>query len=182
MEAAVVDTCLVINWSRFSEADRIKRAFHRLYMPELTFSEVKSPRARALAARWLTERYLVLTPIMRVDEEEATKLLAAASRRPEIPPLDPPELYAFAQALRLRVPLLTDNKAPKRVTEYLEEYRWARVYDSLDILILTSTPQELPSVIEKFIRETSFMFSRRRLVALGVQAKGASEALGGRGP
>ncbi len=165
MTSAVVDACLIINWSLFSEPDRIKRAFNRLLMPEVTFEEIKSERAKALSAKWLSERYLVLTPV--IDEGEVSKILSLIAIYPQVPIIDPPELYAFVLAKRLRIPLLTDNKAPKRLTEVVPEYKEVAVYDSLDILIMTSPREELNDVIERFMNETSFRFSRRRLKSLG---------------
>jgi predicted nucleic acid-binding protein len=163
--SAVVDACLIINWSLFSEHDRIKRAFNRLLMPEVTFEEIKSEKAKALSARWLSERYLVLTPV--IDEEEVGKILSLIAMYSQVPTMDPPELYAFVLAKRLKIPLLTDNKAPKRLTEVVSEYKEVAVYDSLDILVMTSSKEELNDIIEKFMRETSFRFSKRRLKSLG---------------
>ncbi|MGC9103600.1 MAG: hypothetical protein ACP5JF_02260 [Candidatus Methanodesulfokora sp.] len=163
--SAAVDACLIINWSLFSEYDRIRRAFSRLFMPEITFEEIKSEKAKALSAKWLSERYLVLTPV--IEEGEVRKILSLIAMHPEIPTIDPPELYAFVLAKGLGIPLLTDNKAPKRLTEIIPEYRNVAVYDSLDILIMTSSKEELNDVVEKFMRETSFKFSKRRLESIG---------------
>jgi len=168
MEAAVIDACFLINWASFSEVALLKNLFSRLFMPEVVFAEIKSAKARALSAEWLSERYLVLTPVTRLDENEVLEIMSLMAQYPSIPTLDPPELYAFVLAKRLNIPLLTDNKAPKRLVEVVERYKGVRVYDSLDVLVLATPKDRLKDVIEKFINETSFRFSRKRLEELGL--------------
>jgi len=166
--SAVIDACFFINWASFSGVGLLKSLFRRLFMPEVVFSEIKSPRARSLSAEWLSERYLVLTPVTKSDEAEAAEVLSIMAHYPQLPVLDPPELYAFVLAKRLGVPLLTDNKAPKRLAEVVDRYRDVRVYDSLDVLVMAVPRDALREAVEKFIRETSFQFSRRRLEELGI--------------
>ena len=166
---AVIDACLFINWSKFSLKEDLRKLASRLFMPEVVFQEIKSPHARALAAEWLSSRFLVLTPLTKLDETEVENVLSIMSSYPQIPPLDPPELYAFVLARRLRIPLLTDNKAPKRLVEVAPSYSGVIVLDSLDILVKLYGSHELKAVVERFMADTSFRFSSRRLAELGLR-------------
>ncbi|RLI08625.1 hypothetical protein DRO32_02005 [Candidatus Bathyarchaeota archaeon] len=168
MGSAVIDTCFLINWARFSEREKLKLLFDRLFMPEITFSEVRSMVALGLASEWLASRFLVLAPVLPTNEEEVEGILKLVASHPQIPSIDPPELYAFILARRLEVPLLTDNKAPKRVSQLSGGYS-VPVLDSLDVLKLISDRGfELRELVAKFMEETGFRFSRSRLEEVGL--------------
>ena len=170
MGSAVVDTCFLINWARFSRRDLLRELFDRLFMPEPTFSEVKSEAALSLASEWLAKRFLVLTPVLPANEREVELLLRFVAEHPQLPSIDPPELYGFILAKRLGLPFLTDNKAPKRVALALESYSSVVVLDSLDVLKLAAETgsASLAELVDAFTRETGFRFSRTRLREVGL--------------
>ncbi|HEW89920.1 MAG TPA: hypothetical protein ENG43_01075 [Candidatus Bathyarchaeota archaeon] len=171
MGAAVVDTCFLINWARFSGKEKLKLLFDRLFMPEITFSEVKSYTALSVASKWLSERFLVLAPVLPANEEEIGSILAYVASHPQLPSIDPPELYALVLAKRLNVPFLTDNKAPKRLVHISDRHSSLLVLDSLDVLKMIADVDgslELGSLVADFMRETSFRFSRARLREVGL--------------
>ncbi|RLI13681.1 hypothetical protein DRO33_00820 [Candidatus Bathyarchaeota archaeon] len=169
MEVAVIDTCFLINWARFSGRGKLKLLFSRLFMPELTFSEVRSETALMVASKWLSERFLVLAPTLPTDEDEVEEILRFVASHPQLPAIDPPELYAFVLARRLGVPFLTDNKAPKRVSQLSTQYSSVLVLDSLDVLkMIADRGEELGTLVESFMKETGFRFSRARLREVGL--------------
>ena len=169
MASAVIDTCFLINWAKFSKRDKLKLVFDRLFMPEPTFSEVKSDTALSLASEWLSRRFLVLTPIMPTDEPGIEAILRLVASRPELPSIDPPELYAFVLAKRLDIPLLTDNKAPKRISLASEEFSSVLVLDSLDVLkLVAERGLDLAELVELFMADTGFRFSKKRLAEIGI--------------
>ena len=168
---AVIDTCLLINWAHFSEKDILKKLFQRLFIPEKTYPEIKTIVATRVAAQWMTKRFLIITPVLTKDENEVVKVLDVAARYPELPTLDLPELYAFVLAKRLKIPLLTDNKAPKRLAEVTTEYSDVTVYDSLDLLKLTFHGEVLIEKVKRFMQDTSFFFSKHKLGEIGFNEK-----------
>jgi len=169
MGSAAIDTCFLINWARFSRREELELVFDRLFMPEPTFSEVKSDVALSLASEWLSRRFLVLVPVMPTDEREIEAVLKFVADHPELPSIDPPELYAFLLAKRLSIPLRTDNKAPKRISLASEDFSSVLVLDSLDVLkLIAEKGHDIAELVERFMEDTGFKFSRKRLVELGL--------------
>ena len=65
--------------------------------------------------------------------------------------------------------MLTDNKAPKRITQLIPKFSTVRVLDSLDILkLIADKGFDLKELVLKFMDETKFKFSKRRLKELGI--------------
>jgi hypothetical protein len=165
---AIVDACFLINWSWFRQRNDLLNLFTRLVVPTPVLVEVRTERARSYLAELVVSRRLLIAPRVQAVDQLALKLFEVIDAEPHLPTIDPPEAYALALAKHMRVPLLTDNAAPKLATRYVEEVKDVEVLDSLDVLARLYLSTRLRSKVEEFMRDTGVLFSEGRLRDYGV--------------
>jgi len=167
--AAAVDTCFLIDWSRYSRRECIRRVFSRLVVTEPILREVVSESVLSMLASWISSGYIVISPI-REDDAEVEELVAYAAADPRVPRLDPPDATVLVTARRMKIPLISENKATLRITEYHPRYREVRVIGALEVIAEAwrtgALEVGLREALVEYERETRHLFPRRKLAQL----------------
>ena len=173
MRIAVVDSCFLINWSRFHQSADILRVFSKIVIPEPVLEEIEDVRAKKILATWIIENVVIIAPRLPSLNGMTLRIVSLSEIIPHLPRIDPPEAYCLCLAKERGYTVLTDNEATKRIKEILEEFREVEVMNSLDLLISLYGHERtlLEKKITRFMSETGIRFSRRRLEELGIELK-----------
>ena len=178
MELGVLDTCFIINWARFRLREDIKRIFRRVVLVEPVLGEVKDTAAITLIGEWLAANYATIYPLTSDLEAHARRLVEISITLGFAPIIDFPEAYALVVSLELGGVLVTDTKAPKRLSELvsrgvrrlvevLRDFPYdlgsSRIMDAVDVLLRIYGKERLLEVADMYTRDTGIVFSRRRL-------------------
>lgn len=167
MSTAVADTCFLVHWLRFRDRERIFEVFESIAVPVMVLDEMGA-RGRVMLAPWLASRRAFLIPRINDYEVEALRLVEF-SRSQRLPTLDPPEAYCLAVAKRRGYAVLTDNKAPKYLAQFLKDYSGVKILDSLDILALIYC-DDLAEAVKAYKEDTGLVFSKTRLKTYGIDS------------
>ena len=173
MRIAVVDSCFLINWSRFHQSADILQVFSRIVVPEPVLEELEDVRAKRILAAWIIKNVVIIAPRLLSLNGMTLRIVSLSELLSHIPRIDPPEAYCLCLAKERGYTVLTDNEATKRVKEILEEFKEVDVMNSLDLLISLYGYDKtlLEKKITRFMSETGIRFPRRRLEELGIELK-----------
>jgi len=173
LRIAVVDSCFLINWSRFHQSADILQVFSRIVVPEPVLEELEDVRAKRILAAWIIKNVVIIAPRLLSLNGMTLRIVSLSELLSHIPRIDPPEAYCLCLAKERGYTVLTDNEATKRVKEILEEFKEVDVMNSLDLLISLYGYDKtlLEKKITRFMSETGIRFPRRRLEELGIELK-----------
>jgi len=160
---ASVDTCFLIDWSRYSRRDVLERLFDYCYITEDVLDEIRSDATVAYVASLLAKGFLVFYPFKRELEPLVRRLVDISARDPRVRALDPPEAYALAIGIREGAVVLTENRGVLNLVALYPEYGSVRVWRSLEVLkeaYIRGLIGDLEGELERYERETGHRFPR----------------------
>ena len=169
--SAVSDTCFIVNWSNFRRREDLFKHFKTINLPIAVIDEVKDVGVKRFIAGWIVKGCIKILPSLPSIDVETLKLIRLVENIPSLPRIDPPETYGLIYAKILGIPLLTDNKAPKRIVKVVKDYENVTVLDSLDVLkAIYCRRGLLRNRIKEFIQDTGINFSVERLRGINIDA------------
>ena len=162
---ASIDTCFIIDWSKYRKNYLLKKVFKYIFITEEVLNEVSSERTLEFVANLMIEGFLVIYPLKAELSPIIRKILDISMSDPRIPSLDPPEAYSFAIAYKENCICLTENKGVLRLTEYYNEFKEVRVWRSLELLKYLHSInliEDLEKELENYSRDTGHVFPKKR--------------------
>jgi|YelNatPaOPRAMG01_1025707.scaffolds.fasta_scaffold187607_2 hypothetical protein len=169
--SAVSDTCFIVNWSNFRRRGDLFKHFKTINLPIAVIDEVRDVDVKRFIAGWIVKGFIKILPSLPSIDVETLKLIRLVENIPSLPRIDPPEAYGLIYAKILGIPLLTDNKAPKRIVKVIKEYEDVAVLDSLDVLkAIYCRRGLLRSRVKEFMQDTGISFSAERLREIDIDA------------
>jgi len=162
---ASIDTCFLIDWSRYRRRELLERAFEYVFVTEEVLSEVRTERTVEYVSELLARGFLVIYPFKSEVLPIVRRALELSTSDPRVPVLDPPEAYALAIAYRESCVCLTENKGVLRLVEYYDEFRGVRVWRSLELiehLYERGLVRDLEEELERYSEDTGHVFPKER--------------------
>ncbi|MGC9104392.1 MAG: DNA-binding protein [Candidatus Methanodesulfokora sp.] len=157
-----IDTCFLIDWSKYSGRDLLKRLFDYGFVVDEVLEEVKSENTLAYLSSLLAEGFLVIYPFKREIEPIVRAVVDTSARDPRVRTLDPPEAYALAIGIREVAVVLTENRGVMNIVRLYPEFS-ATVWRSYEILrrgyeltFISNFEEEL----RRYERETGHRFQK----------------------
>ena len=162
---ASIDTCFLIDWSRYRGRRLLEEIFDYVFVAEEVLGEVKTEKTVEYISDLLAKGFLVIYPFKSELLPLVRRILEVSISDPRIPVLDPPEAYAFAIAYREDCVCLTENKGVLRLVEYYDEFREIEVWRSLELiehLYRKGLIRDLEGELEKYSEDTRHVFPKKR--------------------
>ena len=159
-----MDTCFLIDWSRYSRRGLLEEAFDFVYVTEDVLREVASEETLTYVSGLLARGFLVIYPLRAEAASVARRAVEISARDPRVPVLDPPEALALAMARLEGCVCLTENKGVLRLVQYYEEFSGVEVWRSLELLehlYRAGLIEDLEAELERYSRETGHVFPKR---------------------
>jgi len=161
-----IDTCFLIEWSRYRKRELLTKVFNYGYITEDILAEIKSEQTLEFASKLLSSGFLVIYPFKRELEESVRKIIETSIHDPRIRIIDPPEAYALAIGLREKCIVLTENKGVLRLVElYHNDFPvtvWG-AYELLKFLYKKGYINNFWEELKNYTHDTHHMFPRRKL-------------------
>lgn len=131
---AVVDTCFLVDWVKFSMRDLLFEVFKVVWIPEPVLGELRSEETLAWLAERLAERKLAVLPELPELRAKALSLMATVASRLSSPIIDYPEAYCLVVGREMGFVVLTENRGAFAVPRVVREYFNVAVWRSLEVL------------------------------------------------
>ena len=165
-----VDSCFLIDWSRYRKRDLLPDLFEALFMHEEILSQLRSPVPTEYVSHLLSRGILRLYP-WSSREEIYIELRDQISLDPRIPSLERPDLLCLVIALRTGSTLLTENLGIIRVVQFHPRCSGVDVWTSLEVLeqlayrgsLKVGSVDDFLRRVAEYEEDTGHLFSRRRL-------------------
>ena len=156
-----IDTCFLIDWSRYSRRDLLRKLFDYGFVIEEVLNEVKSEKTLTYLSSLLAEGFLVIYPFRREIEPIVRAVIDASARDPRIRTLDPPEAYALAIGIREGAVVLTENKGVFNMVKFYPEFS-STVWRSYEVLKRAHELKfiNLEEELSRYERETGHRFQK----------------------
>jgi hypothetical protein len=157
-----IDTCFLIDWSRYSGRDVLKKLFDYGFVIDEVLEEIKSESTLTYVSSLLAEGFLVIYPFKREIEPIVRKIVDISARDPRVKALDPPEAYALAVGIRENAVVLTENRGVVNIVRLYPEFSstvW-RSYELLRRAYELKFISNLGEELDKYERETGHRFQK----------------------
>lgn len=162
---ASIDTCFIIDWSKYRKRHLLEKIFDYVFTTEEVLNEVSSENTLEYVLNLMIKGFLVIYPFKTELSPIVRKALEISVSDPRIPSLDPPEAYALAIAYKENCICLTENKGVLRLVEYYNEFKKVKVWRSLELfkyLYSKGLIEDLEKELENYSRDTGHVFPKKR--------------------
>ena len=167
----VIDTCFLIDWSRFRRRNVLKKLFNLLLIHEDILRQIKSEETIEYTSRLFAEGILRLYPWSEIDEREFINLRNQVSSNSRIPSLERPDILYLIIAYNNNAILLSENLGIHRVVQYHPKYSRVKVWTALDVLeqavysnvIRINSEEEFLHIIKEYVLDTYHSFRKKRI-------------------
>ena len=162
---ASIDTCFIIDWSKYRKRHLLEKIFDYVFTTEEVLNEVSSENTLEYVLNLMIKGFLVIYPFKTELSPIVRKALEISVSDPRIPSLDPPEAYALAIAYKENCICLTENKGVLRLVEYYNEFKKVKVWRSLELfkyLYSKGLIEDFEKELENYSRDTGHVFPKKR--------------------
>jgi len=164
---ASIDTCFLIDWSRYRNRFLLTRLFDRLLVSEHVLSEAESEGALSFITEMIGDGLMYLVPTTSEEDRIVHRLVMLSLNDSRIPEIHETEAYTVAIALSYNAVVLTENKAVLWLKVYHPEVISVPVWRSIDVLveavirglISINDRDDFIRVLNNFTEDTHHLFS-----------------------
>jgi len=168
---AIIDSCFIIDWSKYRKKHLIKNLFDLIYIHEENLSQLKSFEAINFTSDLFNSNILRLYPWSMRDEDEYIRLRNELTLNSRIPSLERPDLLCLIIAKNTNGILLSENTGIHRVTQYHPRYMSVKVWTAIEtienmiyhgILEITNI-NEFKEYVNEYENDTGHIFKSKRI-------------------
>ena len=170
-EIAVLDSCFIIDWSRFRKRNLIEHLFNQVYIHEEILDQLKSETSIRFIVNLMTKGKCKLYQWSSNDEYEFELLRSEIISNSRIPELERPDILCLIMARKLGAVLLTENIGVHRVVQFHPRYRGVKVWTALEVLenliyksiLQINSIEEFITIMHEYEEDTKHRFSEKRI-------------------
>ena len=167
----VIDTCFLIDWSRFRKREILEKLFNVLLIHEEVLRQIRSESAIEYVSELFTKGVLRLYPWSNMDEKEFIILRSQVSSNSRIPSLERPDLLCLIMTYNSDAVLLSENVGIHRVVQYHPRYSHVKVWIALDVieqsiyrgLINVDSEEDFLSIVKEYELDTHHSFRKNKV-------------------
>jgi hypothetical protein len=164
---AIVDSCFVIDWSKFELRDVLFEVFDVIYVTPDVLDELRSEGALAWVGEELAKGRLSIYDPSEEERAKALEFVELTRATEHYPTADFPEALGIVIAKKFNMTLLSENRAVLYAPLTFPEFSGVAVWRALDVLLEWALRRgacdEFWSLLEKYERQTKRKYSKRLL-------------------
>ena len=170
---AILDSCFIIDWSKFKKRDTLFEVFEAVYITPDVLNELKSEDVIAWIGEKISSGEII---IYEADEEEKGKALEfveATRKIPHYPSADFVEALGLIIAKRYNMILISENRAVLYAPLTFPEFSSVSVWRGIDILAqIARDCSELDQLIDEYEAQTLRRYSKKVIERARERCKG----------